>query len=337
MVADAFYFRGQIFMAFLRDTIAVQGTMRAVMFIREGHYMRKYRSTGMASPGGFILAVILGIILAVVVGLISFAVSNFVVYLVPMHAIFVALIVYGLAIVVMRVGKVRSLALGLILGALFGALTYGVSRAAEYGYAVYQEAQNYAGKDGDVFANLTLAQVDVDRLLQRQTGQSGVIGFVLFSAEQGMNISRFSASSSSSGGIDLDRNMTLGYFGLELLAAVIGGVLGAVTVARQPYHDEQKRWMRDSDYRHFGTVDLRVRRDFMSALDMGDYNRAGSLMMPGMSTGLMKISAVRMGQAITDDVLLRITEPAGRSMRHTYGVLSPSEFQLLLNSAQRGG
>ncbi|MCS7071708.1 MAG: hypothetical protein NZM00_09395, partial [Anaerolinea sp.] len=145
--------------------------------------MRSYRNTGIASPFGLLLGLIIGVFLSVVVGLVSFAFSTFVVYLVPLHPLFVALIVAGVSAVVVRVGKVRSLLPGILIGVLIGALTYGVSRAAEYGYAVYQEAEGYAGKSGDVLANWNVAQRDIDRLLERQTGQSGVIGYVLFSAE----------------------------------------------------------------------------------------------------------------------------------------------------------
>jgi len=297
--------------------------------------MRAHRNTGVASPVGLVLAVIIGIILAVIVGLISFAFSTFVVYLVPMHALFAALVIAGVSILIMRIGKVRSILLAIVLGALLGALAYAVSHAAEYGYAVYQEAQNYAGKDADLLANLAIAQRDIDRLLQRQTGQTGVIGYVLLSAELGMNISRFGLSNSS-GVIELDRNATLIYFGFELLAAIVGGVLGAVSVARQPFHSRRKRWMRDSDYRDFGTVDLRSRDTFMNALKQADYQHAGGLIMAGNSTGLVRVSAMRLGDALADDVLLRVTEPSGRTVRHTYGVLSASEFQLLLSGAQRG-
>lgn len=297
--------------------------------------MRSYRNTGVASPFGLILGLVVGVFLSAVVGLVSFAFATFVVYLVPLHPLFVALIVAGVSAVVMRIGKVRNLLLGIVLGALIGALTYGVSRAAEYGYAIYQEAQAYAGKNGDVFANWGIAQRDVDRLLERQMGQGGVIGYVLFSAEQGMTISRFSATSSSSGGFVLDRNLTLVYFGLELLVAVIGGVLGAAAITGQPFHPTEKRWVRDQDFRLFGTVDLRLRYNFMTALEQRDFARAGTYMTPGAGTGIVQVSAMRLGEQITDDVLLRLSQPEGRRTKHTYGVLDAGEFQQFLGGAQR--
>lgn len=299
--------------------------------------MRRYRNMGVASPFGLILGLIVGVFLSVAVGLVSFAFATFVVYLVPIHPLAVALIAAGVSAVVMRIGKVRSLLLGMLLGALIGALIYGVSRAAEYGYAVYQEAQTYAGKESDLLANWGVAQRDIDRLLERQTGQGGVIGYVLFSAEQGMTISRFSATSTSSGGIVLDRNLTLIYFGLELLGTVPGGVLGAAAVARQPFHPKEKRWVRDQDFRLFGTVDLRARHDFTTALEQSDFARAGTYLTPGPGPGIVQVSAMRLGDQTTDDVLLRLSQPEGRRTKQTYGVLSAGEFQQFLSGARRSG
>lgn len=296
--------------------------------------MQSYRASGKVSAPGLIAGLVVAVITGTILGLISFAVQYFLIYLVPVHAIIAAALVFAIAGLTVKAARLRNIPLAAVYGALVGIITFGVSWGGQYVYSVYEISQERSSKESDLVANWQQAQLEVDSMLRRITDQTGVIGYVLFTADEGMTISR--AGSSSSTGIDLDRTATLIYYGIEILLAVGAGIFGAMGAARQPYNEHAGRWMKEADYRSFGSVGSADVSAFNAALARGSYAEAGQRMTTALRPGAMQVSAVRLGDLPTDDVLVRTIEPVGpkKQVRTTYGVLTAGEFQQLVRTVQ---
>lgn len=301
--------------------------------------MRRFQPSGRIALFPFLIMTVIGLIIAAVLGVAAMLIAQSI-YLVPLSPLIMAAAAGVLAAFVTRAGKNRSPLLAALIGLSIGLTLYGVYRYSEYVHVLYTvEAQR--NPKGDIFANLQGALspsniAQVDRTLRNDgIAEQGFVGYVLWSASEGMQITRLSASSSSSGGLFLDRNMTLGYWGLEFLIVVGAALYAALQAARAPYDENQRRWIKDDQFRLFGTVDASMEKDFVRALEEGHWQRAGSLMMPGISGGAVTVLGYKLGDDF-GDVLLRVnTTKRNRQQQSAQGVLSMSEFKSLLASAAR--
>jgi len=296
--------------------------------------MQGYRASGKVSAPGLIAGLVVAVVTGTILGLISFAVQYFLIYLVPVHAIIAAALVFAIAGLTAKAARLRNIPLAAVYGMLVGLITFGVSWGGQYAYSVYEISQERSGKETDLVANWQQAQLEVDSMLRRITDQTGALGYVLFTADEGMTISR--VSSSGTGGIELDRTTTLIYYGVEILLAVGAGLFGAVGAASQPFNEQAQRWMKEDDYRFFGSVGSADVSAFNAALARGSYAEAGQRMTTALLPGALRVSAVRLGDLPTDDVLLRTIEPVGtkKQVRTQYGVLTAGEFQQLVRTVQ---
>lgn len=301
--------------------------------------MRNYKASGKIAPLQFLLFTLIGLLIAAVLGVAAMLIAQLI-YLVPLSPLIMAAISGALAALVTRLGRNRSPLLALIVGLLIGGTIYGVYRFSEYGYALYT-IESQLNPKGDIVANVlgafdstNIAQVD--RTMAREgITQSGFPGFIMWMSSEGMTITRFSSSSSGSGGITLDQNMTLIYWAVEALLVVGVAAYAAVRSARAPYDENAGQWISDDKFKMFGTVDGSQQRDFVRALEQGNWQRAGSMMMPGISGGQVIVQGYKLGDDF-GDVLLRITQTANkRSNQVAQGVLSMSEFKTLLANASR--
>lgn len=293
--------------------------------------MRDYRASGKLSLPGLIIGLVVGVVLAIIVGFISAAAQIFNIYLIPLNALLIAVLAGVIGGFFVKFARVRNWLMAVLLGGVLGVVIYAASWGGQYAYTAYELSQDYAGKDADLVENWLLGRQDLDLLLRRQVGADGLAGYIQYMAEGGMSISR--VGSSSTGGIDLDRNATLVYYVIEVVLAVLGGLIGAAGMVVQPYDESKNRWVGIKDMRFFGSMDAGQVSSFKSNLEMGGYQAAGALM--SQQTGAVKVWGYRMGDLPTDDVLIRIDEPSGKQTKTTHGVVTASEFQILVNAAQQ--
>lgn len=259
---------------------------------------RVVRGNGGFSPVRLPFALILGAIGGIATGVALFF-SGKLVYLILVSAIFAGFIAGGFAILAVKVGKVRNGLLGFLLGIVVGAITYGAYWGAEYVNAILElgnEARTQiraelgaSASDADVERELNIILealtgstdfiglmklVDLD--LQDQTGNTGIVGYVSYQAQQGFSISRVGRGSSSSEAPIKD-GLAWGYYGLELVIIAIASGWMAVLVARQPFCSEQNRWLK---LKPVAQVVEPAINPFMQAFQNGDLRAAAQYIQP---------------------------------------------------------
>ncbi|MCL4252343.1 MAG: hypothetical protein KJ043_01020 [Anaerolineae bacterium] len=259
---------------------------------------RVVRGNGGFSPIRLPFALILGAIGGIATGVALFF-SGKLVYLILVSAIFTGFIAGGFAILAVKVGKVRNGLLGFLLGIVVGAIAYGAYWGAEYVNAILElgtEARTQiraelgaSASDADVEREMNvilealtgstdfmglLKLVDLD--LQDQTGNTGIVGYISYQAQQGFSISRVGRGSSSSEAPIKD-GLAWGYYGLELVIIAIASGLMAGGVARQPFCSEQNRWLK---LKPVAQVVEPAINSFMQAFQNGDLRAAAQYIQP---------------------------------------------------------
>ena len=299
--------------------------------------MRSYQPSGRVPFLGAFGFIILGVFLGLATGILAYFISTQL-YLLIASPVLLAAVTGGIAYLGVRWCKIRNTAVSALIGLLIGLVVIGAYWATNYADALNQVAEDRTSKNSDdLIGRLTAAQPTLDRILREDTGQTGLVGLILFMAEEGMTFTR--TSSPDSTGISLDRNMTLIYWAIEALVVVLAGIVSAYTSARQPFCEINKRWFRDRDYQALGTIDVRASSQFIQALRSGDYRTAGQLLVLGSEAGMMQVKVVKCGAADLNtpgDLVLRVTRRSGnRSSDALLGVLTPMEYRALVDSAQR--
>lgn len=259
---------------------------------------RVVRGNGGFSPIRLPFALILGAIGGIATGVALFF-SGKLVYLILVSAIFTGFIAGGFAILAVKVGKVRNGLLGFLLGIVVGAIAYGAYWGAEYVNAILElgnEARTQiraelgaSASDEEVEREMNvilealtgstdfmglLKLVDLD--LQDQTGNTGIVGYISYQAQQGFSISRVGRGSSSSEAPIKD-GLAWGYYGLELVIIAIASGLMAGGVARQPFCSEQNRWLK---LKPVAQVVEPAINSFMQAFQNGDLRAAAQYIQP---------------------------------------------------------
>ena len=302
--------------------------------------MRTYKPSGRISFFGLILFIIVGAILGSVIGVAAYFISTLIYFLI-LSPLGLAAISGGLAYIAVRLAKIRSPLFGLIAGLVLGVYVYGVYWGAGYVDLLNQFVNPTPAKDGqDVSAivnQLLAARPALDRNLERETGQPGIVGYVLLLADEGLSFSRTTSPSSSS--ITLNRELTLAYWGIETLLVLGGCALAGRRSAKQVFCESGKRWLKESDFQFVGTVDARASNQFLQILRSGDLRSAGQYMTLGRSMGLVHVKVAMCAEpdlSSPGEMILRVTRSAGnRTNELLTGVVTPNEYKMLIDHAQQ--
>ena len=300
--------------------------------------MRTYKPSGRISFFGLIFFIIIGAILGAVIGIVAYLISTQIYFLV-LSPLGLAAISGGLAYVAVRMGKMRSPVIGLLAGLLLGGYIYGIYWGAGYAHELIAEAANTSksGQPIDILNEALALRPQLDRFLQRETGQTGLIGYVLLLAEDGLSFSRTTSPSSSS--ITLNREMTLGYWGIETLLVLGASAIAGLRSASQVYCESGKRWLKESDYQFVGTVDARASDQFLQLLRGGDFRSAAQYMTLGRSMGLVQVTVAMCAEenlSSPGELVLRVTRSAGNKTNELLtGIVTSNEYKTLIDHAQQ--
>lgn len=301
--------------------------------------MPTYKPSGRVPFFGLILFILVGAILGAVIGVIAYLISINIYFLI-LSPLGLAAISGGLAYIAVRLGKMRSSIFGLIAGLLLGIFIYGVYWGAGYVDLLNQFATAAPNKaeDASAIINRVLsARPELDRNLERETGQTGILGYVLLVAEEGLSFSRTSSPSSTS--VTLNREMTLAYWGIEALLVLGGCALAGFRSAKQIFCESGKKWLGEKDFQFVGTVDARASSQFLQVLRSGDYRTAGRYVTLGRSMGLVQVKVAMCGEpdlSSPGEMILRVTRSAGnRTNDLLVGVTTPMDYRMLVENAQQ--
>lgn len=238
--------------------------------------MQKYRASGRMSFGGFILLLVLAIISAAALGGIMFAIDYYLhFYLVLMFPMFAGAIAGGLLTRGVYSAKVRSPIVAGIVGLLCGVLMFGVFHAAKY-YVEFRSniREIYAQRFGETLSDADLESY-ISTNLQKEVGDTGISGYLKYTAKQGISITDAVPTSSSSP-MELKDNVVYGYWVVEILLAGLFAAFIAGRAAGEPFNEDTEEWYGPAVL--FATTTAKSRKDLMNALKDGNFQQAGMLL-----------------------------------------------------------
>jgi hypothetical protein len=291
-----------------------------------GNIVKRYRASGRIPFGGFLKLIVATVAGMLVAGGLAFAVSKFI-YLIVLFPFVMGLIGGGALAWAVTSGKVRSPIIAAIFGLLVGAGTIGTYRVLDYYFTFLPDARasiiEEAGED------IPQAELDafIDEVLESETGSTGFVGYLKFSAQQGTTISRTTSE------FTLDETQTWIYWGGELVLVMIVAAGMAVSAARKPFNEEANEWYPFEA--PVGSVDWKARKEFYKLLKDGDTTNAFRMVSTApMDAPRVDLVVQRTPSAPQSDVILGVKEIKLNRRKEISsdkmkGVLSAQEFSTL--------
>lgn len=231
----------------------------------------RFKPRSKAPVGGVLLTLIAAVLSAVGFGVLAAIVARYI-SLVFVSALFAAALIGVPIVLSIRFGKVRAAGLVAVIGLLAGAGGYAVQRYVEYlDFRATLQVEARA-------ANKSLSDADIDRgidiILEQETSQTGIIGYLSLMAQEGLQISDVGESSSSSDGITLEGPLVWGFWGFELLVMAITPAFMARKRAQEIFCEDENKWL---VFETIGYVGKESQMAFSTALRENNYAQAGTL------------------------------------------------------------
>lgn len=195
--------------------------------------MKIYQPSNVASSQGVAILAASSLVSGVAIGSATAFISKFIYFIVvfPLCMGFGTGALLGVAV---KKGKIRNPSIALGLGILSGVVTYGSLMYGQY-INFQQETERIMQNEYSLTDKKQIAD-QVNAVLQQETGDSGFVGFLKFSAKQGTSISRGSSK--------LKLNDTFTYL-LWLIELGIVGFLAASLpfgAASEPFNEDGNDW-----------------------------------------------------------------------------------------------
>lgn len=278
--------------------------------------------------GNAVIATIITVLGAIVVGALLQLSAIYVTYLIIGSVVIAALLIGVIVMWTVRLFKIRHIGLAVFLAMLGGLLMYGTYRYIEYGTFMHYEREyiyEVEPRMDDARANKLISS-----WLIEETGYDGPIGFFLWQADQGLEISSTRSTRSSS--TTLNKELTLGYWGLEILLALVLPVMMVLERVKHPFCEETGTWM------SFNTVNGRIAYNSIASFDEAvsrrDFASIGQLLETSkMWRANLKIDLGRCTEHSPDGII-RVTRLEGRATRVVYeDIITRDEFNTILSNA----
>src|SRR5690606_16407470 len=132
-----------------------------------------------------------------------------------------------------------------VMGLALALLSYGTYRYLEYN-AFRTEVRQFIYEE-EPNADPVLVESYIDAVLIEETGQSGLMGFLVVQAEEGLSMnfrSRYSSSSSSGIPISLSPPLTVVYWIVEILIISAIAMATAAGAVNHPFCEETNTWLK---------------------------------------------------------------------------------------------
>jgi len=289
---------------------------------------RPYQASGLSNPGAITLLVAACLGAAVVGGAVEGVISRWLSLLLLFPAL-LGLVVGAVATRVIGSSHIRSpwVAAGLagVAGLCAQAALHGVQ---------YAEFRSELGKQ---FSESPRGGVDsaavIDQVLETETGQRGVVGYLLFRAKLGTEIKKAGQSS----GIKLEG---LGFwilFGINFLIA--GGIAAGMAFSRAntPYCEPCKRWYEQNQPVASGSADKAAVKGTLQALDSGVFTDVPASFGTPRPDGVAVFQLLRCAGCPDHEPQLTLTLVTGsakkQKTKQAYkGMLRPDEARSLLGA-----
>ena len=234
-------------------------------------------------------------------GGLAVAISRFV-YLIIAFPIGMGFVGGTITAVAVRLGKVRHPRLAMLAGIVTGLFIYGVYWAGDY-LAFRSEARSFVVAEMEAEfgeSDAAAAAELVDLVLEEETGSGGFLGYVLFSAQEGMDVGRVGNSAT----FNVGTTLTVIYWLVEviLIGLVAAGV--AQEAAIRPFCTAHDRWYEPNEL--VGGVGPDLAETAMLALREGHYAALRQMLDPGAPAPGLALYTARCRDCLASDPVLTV-------------------------------
>lgn len=209
--------------------------------------MKTYKPSGSLPAVGFAKMLAVTTIGALLIGGVAHFIGNFfyLIILFPLAMGFGASMAVTMGI---TMGKCRNTTAALVVAVLTGALTYGSMHFFDYlsfksSVAEYFLEEMPQTEDGEVVTE-EMTSVMVNAMLAEETGSTGFIGFMKFSAKQGVSIGKAGRNGANIGEVG-----TWIYYLIEFGAIIFFACTGAAA-AKSPFCESCEEWYDEEALTH---------------------------------------------------------------------------------------
>lgn len=233
--------------------------------------MKPYQPSNKVPSSGFTWMLLSAIAGGVVIGGITWAISNLI-YLLILFPIGMGFAGGAANSFGVRQGKVRNPLIAGAVGVFTGLVIYATFFGGDYlkfKQAASEEITKAAGQEIDSATKEKL----IDTFLAEKTQSTGILGFVKYSAQQGVNIGKVGTK-----GFTLNEPLTWIYWLIEL--GIISGISGAIAYgsAKDPFCEGCDRWY--DNKKRVGNVDENLSQRFLELVNQDNLPRAGEQVDP---------------------------------------------------------
>lgn len=170
-----------------------------------------------------------------------------------------------------RQGKVRNPAIATLFGVLTGLIVYGSLHGLGY-WQFKQSASEQITKELEAVSG-NQSHKFLDTLLEIKTGSKGFLGYLKYSAQEGVSIGRIGRE-----GTNLGETGTWIYWLIELAIVDITIAAIAYSSAKNPFCENGDQWYKNRE--RVGSVPIQVSENFLNLLQNDGYAKAGKLLDP---------------------------------------------------------
>jgi hypothetical protein len=232
--------------------------------------MKPYKSSNAAPASGVQLLLLISVLSALLSGGILSFVARFFYLIILFPVVLGGAIGFASSIGVKR-GKVRNPLIAAGIAAIAALVGYGSLNYGQYLNFRQSVAEEITKSGGTNAANMDEL---IDKALIDETGNKGFVGYIQFSAKQGMEITERGEGS----GIKLDENFTYIYWLIELVAIKGIAIWMATKEAREPFCEHSQDWYQALEV--IASGDLANQDQLIKALNSDDYAIAATMLRP---------------------------------------------------------
>lgn len=298
--------------------------------------MHAYRPSGAMPGSSFWLLLVLAVVSGIVVGGILWAVDHYLsFYLVFAFPLLAGAIAGGVLVQAIKSTRMQNPMMAALIGIVAGVVMYGTYHGAFYYISFRNDfirslySEDYPGKSP------TDTQLDeyMNTGLMRLVQDTGLIGYLKYTASLGFTITRTSGSSTSTG-IEIKDTGAYIYWAVEvLLASLTAGAL-ARNAAKDPFDENANAWF-ETRQQVVAVAPKKSRKALLRALKEGNFRSAGGMLtQQQIKYPRIEIWTRRSPDATAQEVMLlvKLVQRNKRANNIKSGMVSVSELDTMLKA-----
>jgi hypothetical protein len=260
--------------------------------------MKIYQPSNIAPSQGIAVLAVSSLVSGVAIGSATAFISKFIYFIVlfPLCMGFGTGALLGFAV---KKGKIRNPSIALGLGVLGGVVAYGSLMYGQY-INFQQETERIMQSEYSLTDKKQVAD-QINAVLQQETGDSGFVGFLKFSAKQGTSISRGSSK--------LKLNDTFTYLLWLIELGIVGFLAASIPfgAASEPFNEDANDWY--GEKQRIGSATEDSKDDLIRLLNIDDIAGVSALLSSQADLPLPRIDVYERtcGAAANSDSVITVS------------------------------